>query len=496
VLLVAGAHWPGHGEPIQALRLFRNNGVQGAISSTFTETTQASGLGEVSAFGLGITMADYDNDGDLDIFLTTLYENMLFRNDGGRFTEVGQSAGLSAFAEWSSAALFFDADRDGWIDLFVGNYIDWSLDDDIRCTVTGKEKSYCTPEIYKGVPGRFYKNNGSSELATGTTFTEQTLEAGFAEAPGKTLAVAELDFNRDGWPDVFVANDTQRDLLYENQGDGTFVEKGIVSGIAFDENGEARAGMGVDTGDVENQGQVSIFVAHFSKEMIGVYRHTGNGLFMDRAAVSKIGRPSLLRLTFGLFLFDAELDGDLDLFAANGHLNPEIEMMEDGILYRQQAQLFLNKGNGTFAPYTPSVDDAFQAALIARGAAYADIDRDGDLDVLVTENAGPVRLWRNETNTGSFLRVRLEGQQSNRDGLGASLIAVVGEERMERRIHTGSSYLSQSETIATFGLGAATQVDSLLVSWPSGHVDRIIEVHAGQQIRVVEGQNTFKTDYP
>ena len=246
--------------------------------------------------------------------------------------------------------------------------------------------------------------------------------------------------------------------------------------------------MGTDVGVVDDTGQPSIFVGNFSEEMVGVYRHTGGGLFMDRAAASRIGQPSLHTLTFGLFLFDADLDADLDLFIANGHVQTHIERILDGVTFRQPAQLFLNRGNGLFDEAPAS--GVLTHPMVARGAAYADYDRDGDLDVLLTENNGPAHLWRNDLNDGRFLRVRLEGRQSNRDGLGARIVAQVGSARQERRVHTGSSFLSQSEKVAVFGLGDAGQVDSLLVYWPSGVVDRFGAVASNREVRIVEGSGT------
>ena len=484
VLLVGGGGWPQQGgADVRALRLYRNNG-----DGTFSEKTREVGLGQIRAYGFGLAAADYDNDGDADVFVTTLGENLLFRNDPGsgpgparRFTEIGREAGLADHAAWSTSALFFDADADGHLDLYVGNYVAWSPERDIWCTMDGETKAYCTPQAYEGVPGRFYHNNGDG------TFSEETEEAGFGEAPGKTLGVAEWDFNADGWPDLVLANDTQRDLLYQNNGDGTFTERGGEAGIAFDERGRARAGMGIDVGDLDNDGRASIVVGHFSNEMVGLYRDMRAGIFSDRAAVSKVGRPSLLTLTFGLFFFDADLDGWLDLFLANGHIADDVERVQDGIGYRQRAQLFLNKQNGTFEDVSERAGPALEEALVARGAAYADYDRDGDLDILVTENGGKARLWRNGLPEKAFLRLTLEGRTSNRDGVGTMLTAVVDSLRIARRVRTGSSYLSQSEKAVTFGLERARAVDSLIVRWPSGHTDRFADVEAGQQLRLVEG---------
>lgn len=482
ILLVAGGTWPGHSDKrVPALYLYRNNG-----DGTFSLTTDGAGLSEVSTYGFGITVADYNNDGHQDFFLTTLYENMLFRNDNGGFIEVGKEAGVANESTLSSSALFFDADRDGWLDLYVGNYTDWSPETDVWCSFGGK-KGYCTPEVYDGVPGRFYRNNGDG------TFTDMTEKAGFLPAPGKTLGIAEHDFNKDGWPDLAVANDLTRDLLYENNGDGTFIEKGMASGMAFDETGKARAGMGIDAGVVDGSGEVSIFVGNFQNEMIGVYRYVGNGYFMDRAALSKIGRVSFQVLTFGLFLFDVDLEGDLDLFAVNGHIQIEIESEEHEFEFRQLPQLYLNRGDGIFDLVTPEEGNVLATPIVGRGAAYADYDRDGDLDILITENAGPARLWRNELSTGSsgknmnFLRVGLKGQESNRDGIGSVVTVVAGGRRMTQRIRTGSSYLSQSEKIATFGLGEVITVDSLRIDWPSGRVDHFEQLNSNQELIITEG---------
>lgn len=483
VLLVGGGTWPDSDrEPVRALWLYRNNG-----DGTFADVTDDAGLGDVRAYGFGITVADYDNDGDQDVYFTTLDENMLFQNEDGTFIEVGAEAGVTGGSTWSTSPIFFDADRDGLVDLYVGSYVEWSPETDLVCTVKGGIRSYCTPEHYRGVPSLFYRNNGDG------TFTDRTAAAGFADGPGKMLGVAELDYNDDDWPDLVVASDTQRDLLYENNRDGTFTEKGAISGVAYDENGSARAGMGIDAGVVDSTGEETMFVGNFSKEMIGVYRHLGNGLFIDRAGASKIGLPSLLTLTFGLFLFDVDLDGDLDLFTANGHVQPEIEETQEGITYREPPHLFINDGEGTFEDAGAMAGPPMQQPLVARGAAYGDYDRDGDLDVLVTENGGPVHLWRNDlTGSGHFLRVRVEGRESNRDGLGTKMTAFVGGRSMERRVRTGSSFMSQLEKTVTFGLGDAAAVDSLVIRWPSGHVDRFTELTVDREYTLVEGEGRLR----
>ncbi len=475
ILLVGGGTWAD--SVSAALRLYRNEG-----GGTFTEVTEEAGLAGIDAYALGVAVADYDNDGDQDFYLTTLGENVLFRNDGGVFNEV--DAGVAGDAVWSSSAIFFDADSDGHVDLYVGNYVQWSPETDIYCSLDGRTKGYCTPETYEGIPSRYYRNNGDG------TFTDRTQAAGFLPAPGKTLGVTELDYNRDGAPDLMVANDTEPDLLYENDGDGTFTERGAIGGVAYDENGMARAGMGVDAGVVDDTGEPSLFVGNFSKEMISVYRHAGDGLFVDRASISKIGRPSLMTLTFGLFLFDYDLDGRLDLFAANGHVQPEIDTIEEAVRYAEAPHLFVNQGDGLFVDAAPEIGGVLTDPLVARGAAYGDVDGDGDLDVLITENGGRAHLWRNDVRGAeprNYLRVSLEGTESNRSGLSSRVIAVVADVSMERRLRSGSSYLSASELPVTFGLGDRSSVDSLIVEWSSGRIDRFDHVPVNRHVHIVEG---------
>jgi hypothetical protein len=479
ILLVGGGGWANHTKRnIKTLWLYKNN-----KDGTFSEVTEETGLGFINTYGLGIVAADYDNDGDQDIFLTSLDGNILLRNHDGIFNDVSQLSGLGNRIEWSSSAIFFDADKDGWLDLYVGNYAIWSPASDLWCSLDSKTKVYCHPEMYTGLPSRFYHNNGDG------TFSDHTQIAGFLPAPGKSLGVVQLDYNDDGWPDLAVANDGERDLLYQNNGDGTFTEKGTELGMAYGENGEARAGMGIDAGIVDSSGYPSIFVGNFSNEMIGVYRYSGKGWFNDRAALSRIGRTSYLSLTFGLFLFDVDLDTDLDLFVGNGHVYPFRTKNQEGITYRQVSQLFTNDGNGVFANANEMVAGVLDNKMVVRGAAAGDYDRDGDLDILLTENNGPVHLWRNNTEKKKFLRVILEGETSNRDALGAKVVVSVNGYKMERIIRTGSSYLSQSGLTASFGLGNHTTVDSLSIIWPSGEIDTFTNIKNNREIFIKEGSN-------
>ena len=476
ILLMGGGQWnrtPKTG--YRPLWLFRNRG-----DGSFVDRTQDAGLADIRAFTIGMSAADYDNDGDTDFLLTNLNQNMLFRNDGGHFVEVGKESGLSDHDEWSSSALFFDANNDGWLDVYVGNYADWTPEIDKFCPEGGREKLYCVPADYHGMPSRMYL--GSPE----GTFTEVTMQSGTYYKYGKTLGVAEFDYNRDGWSDFVVANDGEGDLLYHNNHDGTFEERGIISGIAFSEHGEARAGMGIDVGVVDSTGEPTIFVGNFSEEMIGVYRHSGNGLFLDRAASSRIGQPSLNTLTFGLFLIDVDLDGDLDLFVANGHVYPDRLVDQDKITYRQRPQLFENLGQGYFEEFAAPSGSPLSYLLVARGAAYADYDKDGDVDILVVENDGPAHLWRNDQQGNNYLRVSLKGISGNSDALGTRIELFSSGQRQERRVRTGSSYLSQHELTVTFGLSKSDLVDSLRIYWPLGNVQLIGPLVANQEIHIVE----------
>jgi len=465
IVLVSGSVFPSQGESVQpAIRLYK-----GSEAGEFTDVTLEVGIESLRSYAFGISVADYDNDGDSDIFVTALNRNLLLRNERGIFREVSRESGLGEYSEWSTASVFIDADLDGFLDLYIGNYVHWTPEEDIYCTRVGDKKSYCTPEQYEGGASRFYRNRGDG------TFEEQSDD--FAELPGKTLAAASIDYNRDGWPDLIIANDTQRDLLFENRQDGTFIEKGIPSGIAFDERGRARAGMGVDVGVVDQTGEETVFIGHFSGEMVGVYQHSGNGTFRERAAVSQIGRPSLRTLTFGLLLADFDLDKDLDLLTANGHITDDIGEVEEGVTFRQQAQLYVNEGNGRFSELEPT--GVLSKFMVARGAAWADYDRDGDPDLLITENGGPVHLWRNDTPSGNSLTVKLTGSKSNRDAIGSRIRVKVNEVWQERYLRTGTSYLSQSQHWPLFGLGMANSVDSLEVQWPSGTLMRYTDIPAG-----------------
>ena len=380
--------------------------------------------------------------------------------------------------------MWVDYDKDGKLDLLVANYVAWTPEKDLFCALDGKNKSYCTPELYKGQSPTLYHNRGNG------TFEDVTRKAGLYDPSSKSLGVAMLDYDGDGWPDLFVANDTQPNKLYRNKKDGTFEEVGTTAGVAFNDAGVARAGMGVDAADYDNSGRPSLVIGNFSNEMIGLYANQGNGLFIDEAPSSAIGKASLLTLTFAAFFFDADLDGQLDIFAANGHVADDINRLQPKVTYAEPAHLFRNLGGRRFEAITSGVGAALNQPVVARGAAYGDFDNDGDLDVLETTNNGPARLLRNDGgNRNHMLRVRTVGTQSNRDGIGARVtITLDSGQKRWAMVKSGSSFCSQSELPVTFGLGSAVKVKDVEVSWPSGRVDHVAGVAAGQTIIVQEGK--------
>lgn len=482
LLLVNGTAWPERDDAATHAALYRND-----RDGTFTDITRGSGL-DVPLYGLGGAAADFDNDGHVDVYLTVLGPNRLFRGAGdGTFTDVTGTAGVGD-PGFSTAALWFDYDKDGHLDLFVGNYVHWSPETDLFCSLTGDTKSYCTPESYQGQSGTLYRNRGDS------TFEDVTTAAGLRAPSAKALGAVMLDFNDDGWMDLFVANDTQPDQLFENRGDGTFEDIGVLAGVAFSDAGVARAGMGVDAADYDRSGRADLVIGHFSTEMMALYHNEGNGLFIDEGPRSAIGRSTLLTLTFGCFFFDFDLDGWPDIFAANGHVADDVERVQARITYAQPPQLFRNLGGGRFEEVT-APDTALGAPQVGRGAAYADFDGDGDLDVVVTANGGAPRLLRNDGGDDNHvLRIRTMGTTSNRDGIGARIDVTAGGATRWQVVRTGSSYLSQSELPVTFGLGDGTRVDALEVTWPSGRVDRIGAVSADRTITVEEGAGIVDTE--
>src|SRR3954470_4205192 len=476
LLLINSKNWPGRPGTRSLPALYRN-----AHDGTFVDVTRGSGL-DIELYGIGAAAADFDNDGRIDIYITALGGNRLFRNlGGGKFADVTRRAGVGD-AGFSTSAIWFDYDNDGRLDLFVAHYVDWSESNDLFCTLDGKNKSYCTPESYKAQSPSLYHNRGDG------TFEDVTKKAGVADSSSKGLGVAMLDVDGDGRMDLFVANDTEPNRLYRNKGNGTFEDVALGAGVAFSESGVARAGMGVDAADYDGSGRPSLIIGNFANQMLALYHNEGRGLFIDEAPRSAVGRSSLLTLTFGCFFFDYDLDGLPDIFAANGHVSDDIERVQSRVTYAERPHLFRNAGSRQFEDVSRQAGPALQRAMVARGAAYADFDHDGDLDIIVTTNNGAARLFRNDGGSGNnVLRVQTVGTASNRDGIGARVALWVRGARRWQMVKTGSSYASQSELPLTFGLGSATAVDGVRVTWPSGRVDSIGGLQANQTVTIQEG---------
>ncbi len=490
LFLVNSAEWAGHEsrDAPATSRLYRNLGNGG-----FRDVSAETGIARATAglYGMGAAFADYDADGDADIYVTAVGTNRLLRNEGGRFTDVTAEAGATGDSPepghppaWSTAAAWLDVDRDGWLDLFVCNYVRWTPETDLFTTMDGETKSYATPQEYDGETCRLYRNR------EGRRFEDVTRDAGVLNPDGKSLGVAVADFDDDGWPDIVVANDTQPNFLYLNDGDGTFTNVALEAGIAYDELGRARAGMGVDVTDVTGQGRLSIAIGNFSKEPLSLYTQIGDRLFQDLAGSARLTRATLLPLTFGLLFEDLDLDGHEDLVIGNGHIEPEIQRIHEEITFAQSPQLFHNNGQGQFVEITRAAGEAFAEPIVARGIAASDWDRDGDPDLLISVNGGPPKLLRNDLprERGAWVRLRLEGRRPNRDAIGASVVVHAGGRAIRRMVRTGSSYLSQSETNPLLvGLGEASRADSVIVRWPtSGERTRHGPLGAGETHRIRE----------
>jgi hypothetical protein len=483
ILLVNGTSWPGQPAARSHSRLYRNR-----HDGTFEDVTAKAGLA-LDLYGMGVAAADYDNDGWQDILITAVGQNHLFHNTGkGTFVDVTDKAGLGHRTGFSTSALWFDYDRDGRLDLLVCNYVRWSPETDVFCSVDGKQKSYCTPEAYRGTTSWLFRNKGDG------TFEDVTAKAGLFDTTSKSLGVTLIDYDLDPWPDVFVANDTQPNKLYRNNGNGTFTELGLKAGLAFSEDGRARAGMGADAADVDNSGATTVVVTNFSGEMLGLYRPVGDGQFADAAPRSDVGRATRGTLGFGCFFFDVNLDGLQDLLVVNGHIDETISKVSARVTYAEPPHLFLNRGHGQFEDVATEVGSTFGQPKVGRGAAFGDFDNDGDPDVVITTNAGPAFLYRNDAPSGSHsIRVTLHGVKSNRDGIGARVRVFAGTDKYWRTVKTGSSYLSQSELPVTFGLGAHTIADRLVVEWPSGATDEVTGLAAGRAYEITEGRGITAT---
>jgi hypothetical protein len=502
VFLVQGGALDGSGPATS--RLFRNDltiGPNGARTLHFTDVTDRAGVG-LRAYGMGAAVGDYDNDGYLDLFVTSFGAVTLYHNNGnGTFTDVTKVAGISD-TQWSTSAAFLDYNRDGWLDLFIANYVDFTLAANLFCTDAVGARDYCGPRAYHPVPDKLYRNDGNGR------FTDVTEAAGISKAYGAGLGVATGDYNGDGWIDLYVANDATPNQLWINQHNGTFIDEGPLSGSAVNAQGNPEGSMGIASGDVDVDGDEDLFVTNIVGETSVLYVNDGHGNFEDARAKWGLARPTAAFTGFGTNWIDYDNDGWLDLFIANGAVNIVEALRGQALPYRMKNQLFHNTGTGRFEETSAASGPAFALAEIGRGAAFGDIDNDGDVDIVVTNNNGPVRLLLNQTEprasspgsratspgsqvSSHWLEVRVDQRPGNRFGFGAWIgLERAGKPTLWRRVRTDGSYLSASDVRVHFGLGASPAVSAVVVQWPDGVRERWTGVQVDRLLTFVRGSGT------
>jgi enediyne biosynthesis protein E4 len=466
---------PDKSNPRYWNRLYRNNG-----AGTFTDVTEAAGV-EGHSYGMGVAVGDYDNDGNVDLLVTNLGGNILYHNNGdGTFTDVTAKAGVGG-SGWCTGACFVDYDRDGRLDLIVTRYVEWDFASNIYCGLHKPGyRAYCHPDQFKAISYLVFHNNGDG------TFTDVSKKCGIAASPGKGLGIAINDFDRDGWPDIFVANDSVAEQLFRNNHDGTFSEVALEAGVAYDQNGRAFAGMGADFADYDNDGWPDVFVNALANQKYALFRND-KGKFEDIIDSIGLGAITMSHSGWGAKWIDYDNDGRLDLFVAQGHVMDNIELTEPSLRYREPPLLLRNSGS-RFRNVSSQSGPAFQIAIAARGAAFGDLDNDGFIDVGINCNDGPAIILRNHGGNGNhWLLVNLIGSASNRDGIGAKLrlVAENGSERFAF-VSTAGSYLSASDKRAHFGLGSSKKIKLLEITWPSGKVQRLESIAADQILTVRE----------
>jgi hypothetical protein len=486
--------------------LYRNNG-----DGTFTDVTAASKIHADGTFFMGVAVGDYDNDGFPDIYMTGYRHSVLLHNNGdGTFTDVTAKAGVGDDGAWGTAAGWFDYDRDGKLDLLVTNYVQFDADHPVACGENRPGfRAYCHPDSYHGASMRLYHNNGDG------TFTDVTEKAGLVNADGKSLAVVLADLNGDGWPDIFIANDTQRNFLYINNGDGTFRDASYTSGAGFSEEGKPEAGMSADAADLRNNGMFDLYVSHLDFELNRLYRNNGNAIFVDDTIASGLGQSNMLESSFGARFFDFDNDGWRDLLVTNGHILDNIPLYHPQVSYAEQRRLYRNNGDGHFVDVTDTQGADFRAPRVGRGLAVGDYDNDGWLDFLVNNNGQEAQLFRNSGQLAShgasehpagpntpaasknhWLGVHLVGTKSNRDAIGAKLKIAAGNFSSYDQEKGGMSYMSAQDPRIYFGLGTHARVDSLEIAWPSGAKEIVRDIAADQIVTIVEGQGLSAYRYP
>lgn len=491
LLCVNSANWPHRSapNPKPTMKLYRNDG-----RGRFEDVSRTAGIAD-SFYGMGVAVADYNADGWTDVFISAVGTNHLYRNQEGVFKEVTVKAGVAGETKaWSTSAGFFDYDNDGDLDLYVANYVGWSKEIDLRLDfrLTGVGRAYGPPQDYAGFCSYLYRNNGDGTFSDVSETSGIQIKNPATDAPmGKALALAPIDLDQDGWMDLFIANDTVRNFLFHNNGDGAFEEVGEIYGVAYGSDGKATGAMGVDVAHYRNDHNVGFMIGNFANEMTSVYVSQDDPtFFVDDAIGEGIGAPSRRSLTFGLFMFDYDLDGRLDVLQANGHIENAINKVDPSQAYKQAAQLFWNAGpyqeqSSEFALVAPETLGDLNREIVGRGAAYADIDADGDLDVMLMQVGGPPLLLRNEQNLGHhWLRIKLVGRPPNRDAIGAWIELTAGGLMQRRQVMPTRSYLSQVELPLTFGLGLSDRIETLKVIWPDGTEQRVEDVRVNETRRI------------
>ena len=473
---------------------------QGDGAFHFEDVTQSVGLTD-SFYGMGVAVGDYDNDGDSDLYITAVGENRLYKNDNGTFLDVTKEAGVAGEEGlWGTSCGFVDFDNDGLLDLFVCNYVNWSKENDLSqsFTLDGETRAYGPPKAFAGSFSLLFHNLGNGQ------FEDVSLSAGIqvrnetTNVPlGKAMGIAPVDFNRDGWSDFVIANDTVRNFMFENNKDGTFTEVGRLVGIAFDRSGNARGAMGIDTAMFRDQDTLAIGIGNFANEASALYMaKRGRRQFVDAAMATGFGPPTRQGLTFGLFFFDIDLDGRLDLLGANGHLEEEISKTQQSQQYEQPPQLFWNAGREASSELVAvgreSVGEEFIEPIVGRGAAYGDFDGDGDADVVMSVSHGSPKVFRNDQSLNNhWVKIQLVGKSSNRDAIGATIELKHGDQYDARTLMPTKSYLSQCEKRVTFGLGKETEGSlSYIVNWPGGDREEFSSDLIDQEIRFTQGEGT------